>query len=64
MNTPTHSEDPYQDVPTAVVFDLFAEAANRLTGRLTPQGTDRFSHSIDRRSILSWNVSQKQNPNR
>ncbi|MFD4764024.1 hypothetical protein ACFWOJ_35905 [Streptomyces sp. NPDC058439] len=34
MNTPTHSEDPYHDVPTAVVFDLFAEAANRLIGRL------------------------------
>ncbi|QFQ98722.1 hypothetical protein F9278_24025 [Streptomyces phaeolivaceus] len=27
-------EDPYRDVPTAAVFDLFAEAANRLTGRL------------------------------
>ncbi|MER5555980.1 hypothetical protein ABT001_30650 [Streptomyces sp. NPDC002793] len=35
MNTPKHSADPYHDVPTAVVFDLFAEAANRLTGRLT-----------------------------
>ncbi|MFJ4622566.1 hypothetical protein [Streptomyces sp. NPDC088812] len=33
MSTPQHEPSAYHDVPTAMVFDVFAETATRLIGR-------------------------------